>query len=238
MGRKVILVALAVTLCLSIFTPIAFAAVYGVVDTHNPDGVVNLRSEPYFDDDYNVIAKVRDGTKIEILELGEGWHKVKLVTNGTIGYMRDRYVRLIDETTSDDSNRPIVNEAIVKIGDVYHVSGESVNLRTGPGMSYNVIVVEKHNDKLMMLKWGKIWSRVQILGQKTTGYIKTAYITQGIKAKTTGNVNMRSKPGTEFRVIREIAEGTTLTIMKLGTKFSAVIINNAKGWVSTKFLDY
>ena len=231
MGRKVILVALAVTLVLSILAPNAFASAAGVVKTPIPDGIVNLRSEPNSDNDFNIIAKVPNGTKIEILSLGSGWHKVKLVKDGKVGYMRDRYIALSDEPLNN-------GEAIVKTGDVYYVTGASVHLRTGPGLSYDSPTSLIFETRLIMLEYGTSWSKVQVMGQKTTGYISTNYIKQGIWGKTTGTVNLRSLPSLDSRIKREIANDTALTIMVLGPEFSAVIIDNLKGWVSNKYLKH
>jgi uncharacterized protein YgiM (DUF1202 family) len=89
-----------------------------------------------------------------------------------------------------------------------------------------------------MLEKGSSWSKVQVLGQKTTGYISTQYIRHGIWGKTTGNVNLRSLPGAEYRIKREIANDTALTILELGPEYSAVRIDNVTGWVSNKYLKY
>ena len=39
-------------------------------------------------DSYQVLSKVHEGTKFEIVELSQGWAKVKL-PNGTGGYVQD-----------------------------------------------------------------------------------------------------------------------------------------------------
>jgi uncharacterized protein YgiM (DUF1202 family) len=240
MRLKVILIALVVTLLLSIFTPSAFAAVYGVVTTSIKDGIVNLRSEPNSDNDSNIIAKINNGAKVEILSLGIGWHKVKRIGDGSEGYIRDRYLVLTDEPLLKDTNFVINldDEAIVTIGEVYSVTGVSVNLRAGPGVTYDTVSSVKLETGLIMLEKGTSWSLVQVLDKSIKGYISSRYIKQGIWGKTTGNVNLRSLPGAEYRIKREIAVDTVLTVLKLGPEYSAVKIDGVTGWVSNKYLKY
>ena len=56
---------------------------------------VNLRNGP--STQYNVILKLTQGTRVEILqEPGNGWVKLKVAENGRIGWMASRLLQKLE----------------------------------------------------------------------------------------------------------------------------------------------
>ena len=109
----------------------------------NKQGVVkvnsalNMRSGP--GSNYGVIGTLRNNDKVEIIKEVDGWYEIKF--NGKVGYVSKSYITIVNEGANNG------NESVIKEGTVYGVS-TNLNVRTGPGTSYQVVGYLLSGDKV------------------------------------------------------------------------------------------
>lgn len=162
-------------------------------------GVANVRTGP--GTNYEISGSVYADTKVEILESSGGWHKIKF--GSLTGWMCDTVLE-------------------VKQSEALMVTGNTVNLRSGPGTNYDIVGQAIKNDILDHLATEGDWFKIRT-NDGSIGYISSSLAQKtGTKAaqdivtsppaaspeetvKTTqyvqaisGTVNIRSGPGTTF----------------------------------------
>ena len=136
---------------------------------------VNFRKGP--GTNYSVIRSFQKGTKVEFISKENDWVKVNY--NGTVGYVFSKYVS--DKTNTDD------NTHITK-----YVTGNSVNVRTGPSTSYTSIMKLNKGDKVEYISSSGNWSKIMYNGK--TGYMSSQYL-------STTNPIENTKPETQGEVL-------------------------------------
>lgn len=221
---RILLCALVLSLALS---ATAYAAVsYGVIKTVNKESSVNLRSGA--GTRYPIVGWGYYGDELQIIKDGRTWDRVRLLKNGTSGYMFDKYViKLI--TGSDVSNW----------GDMAHVktkyASSTVNLRKGPGTKYDTVGKLNSNDKLAVLDKVGSWYYVQVVPTRKSGYIHKNYLTNGVAAVTNADVNLRKKGSNSGAVIRTVPLGTDITVLTVGKKWSKVKVSGKTGYMFNQY---
>ena len=139
----------------------------------NKQGVVkvnsalNMRSGP--GSNYGVIGTLRNNDKVEIIKEVDGWYEIKF--NGKVGYVSKSYITIVNEGANNET------ESVIKEGTVYGVS-TNLNVRTGPGTSYQVVGYLLSGDKVKILGEENGWYKIQfnaITGSKN-GYVSKDYI--------------------------------------------------------------
>lgn len=120
------------------------------------------------------------------------------------------------------------------------VTGNGVNIRSGPGTSYESIGSVNKGDILFSKGKSDNWYMVEY--GNTTGYIIEDYVTiehggfytavdSGTLSVNGTNVNIRSGPGTEYQSIGSVSSGTTLTITGKSDNWYQVNYNGRKGYI-------
>lgn len=227
MNRKSILRATLLTLALLFaLSSVAMAATYGVIKMPTKDGSVNLRKGP--GTQYAVIGWGFHGDEVQILKVTGKWDYVKLMKNGRLGYIFNKYIiKKVDGTT------------IAGWGQMAHVktkyASSTVNLRKGPGTKYDVIASLHPNDKLAVLGKTGSWYEVQLVPGKKVGYIYKKYITNGVKGYTTANVHMRKKGSSSAKILRTLPNGTDITVLNVGKKWTKIKYNGKTGYIFNKY---
>ncbi len=139
----------------------------------NKQGVVkvnsalNMRSGP--GSNYGVIGTLRNNDKVEIIKEVDGWYEIKF--NGKVGYVSKSYITIVNEGANNET------ESVIKEETVYGVS-TNLNVRTGPGTSYQVVGYLLSGDKVKILGEENGWYKIQfnaITGSKN-GYVSKDYI--------------------------------------------------------------
>ena len=139
----------------------------------NKQGVVkvnsalNMRSGP--GSNYGVIGTLRNNDKVEIIKEVDGWYEIRF--NGKVGYVSKSYITIVNEEANNGT------ESVIKEGTVYGVS-TNLNVRTGPGTSYQVVGYLLSGDKVKILGEENGWYKVQFnasTGSKN-GYVSKDYI--------------------------------------------------------------
>ncbi|MBQ8111068.1 MAG: SH3 domain-containing protein [Clostridia bacterium] len=125
----------------------------------------------------------------------------------------------------------------------------NLNLRKGPGLGYKSIRtigegVTLEYDKSEKDERGVRWYRVTYKGR--TGWVSSKYAREGSsggsgsKVKTTGSVHMRTGAGLDYKSLRTIGKGVTLSYDETrkddrGVVWYHVSYKGKSGWVSSKY---
>ncbi len=112
--------------------------------------VVNVRSDPGLQ--YNKKTSLNKGTKVTIIGQKPPWVNVRL-SNGVTGWMHSDYVK-VDSITTPPSTGSNTSSKI-------EVTGNTVNLRQGPGINYRSQGLVKKGDQLLLLGQREGWYQVQ-----------------------------------------------------------------------------
>lgn len=218
---------------------------------------VNLRVKPDYSSEILTIIKV--GQKVEIISVDGDFAKVKF--NGKTGYVVSKYVKRINEdNTSDNSKEPEDDKPLekpekptvtTKKGTV--VNATTLNIRSGPGTSYNVIAKLKKGDSVSILESKNGWHKINISGNKT-GWVSGDYIkisenvensndnSTSIVTNETGTVtatvlNVRSGAGTSYSIVTKINKGNKVNIIESKNGWYKIKTSNGKiGWVSGDYI--
>ena len=131
------------------------------------NSALNMRSGP--GSNYGVIGTLRNNDKVEIIKEVDGWYEIKF--NGKVGYVSKSYITIVNEGANNGT------ESVIKEGTVYGVS-TNLNVRTGPGTSYQVVGYLLSGDKVKILGEENGWYKIQFnasTGSKN-GYVIKDYI--------------------------------------------------------------
>ena len=141
--------------------------------------------------------------------------------------------------------------AVAALADGKVKTTGDVNLRKGAGLGYKSIRTISQGTTLTYDKTAKDdrgvkWYRVTYKGK--TGWVSSKYAKESssggsssdTRVKTTGDVHLRSGAGLDYKSIRTIAKGTTLTYDKTkkdgrGVVWYHVSYKGKSGWVSSKY---
>ena len=203
--RKIVMVVTLVILTVAWLAVNAYADT-GVVNT----GVANIRSGP--DTNNAIVGTVYKDSEVNILETSGDWYKIKL--GNLTGWM--------SKTVLDTKNLQIVV-----------VTGDKVNLRSGPGISYDIVGQVLTGDKIGLLAAEGDWFKVKTgsgtvcyiaasLAQKEGAASPPATVVTPPRSVTTeaqyiqvisGPINVRSGAGTNFAETAKIDESKHYAIM-------------------------
>ncbi|CVI68797.1 outer membrane lipoprotein [Eubacteriaceae bacterium CHKCI004] len=122
---------------------------------------VHMRKGPGLN--YPVQTTIQRGARVKKIGTSGSWSAVK--ANGSVSYIKSRYLK--------------------KLYKVVYVSGNSVNLRTGPGTTYSSIAVVPQNTKLKCLGKSAGWAKVKY--KKRTCYISSALTSSRKSASASGS---------------------------------------------------
>ena len=122
---------------------------------------VHMRKGPGLN--YPVQTTIRKGARVKKIGASGSWTAVK--TNGSVSYIKSRYLK--------------------KLYKVIYVSGDGVNLRTGPGTGYSSIAVVPQNTRLKCLGKHAGWAKVKY--KKRTCYISSSLTSTRKTASASGS---------------------------------------------------
>lgn len=233
MKRKI---SLLIILCLivSAFASVALAdGLAGVIKTPTVDGSVNLRSQGSAK--YPVIGWAKNGAQVEILYQGNYWHKVRLLSSGKVGWVSAKYVKITGY--ADTSYTPDAGSATAASVSTKYPNS-TVNLRAGAGVSNAILGEVKRGTRLSILSSQGNWYQVYVPSKGITAWISKTYVTLGVAARTTGDVNLRTGPSKDYSRITVIKKGANVTLLSEGASWSQVSYNGQTGYISNKYWAY
>jgi N-acetylmuramoyl-L-alanine amidase len=140
--------------------------------------------------------------------------------------------------------------SIVLIIPVIHVYAQenevsinvpSLKVRSGPGLTFDIIGVVGQDDKPIVIGKEKDW--LQIKFGSTNGWIASWYTTSKTIELTNKQViskvnklNVRSEPSLSSAVIGQLQEGNQFTAYKTEGDWIEIAFNNQKGWVHSEYV--
>ena len=201
---------------------------------------------------FGVIRVVATGTTVTVTEATNAqWYKVKL-SDGTEGYIFTEYLNVISGDI--DSVKPDEDDTPDTSGAVTARTTTDINLRSGPGTTYGVIMVVDENVTVTVTEaTNSEWYKVR-LADGTEGYFSAQYLKivsgdidsvkpddsgdkededdggssdlegTGEYLRTTTGVNLRKGPSTSTDVLTVLNSGTIVE----------VIDRDTQGWVHVR----
>lgn len=205
--------------------------------------VLNVRSGP--STDYSKIDAVYSGKQLTITGEINGWYQVSY--DGKSGYVSGEYVAIKNNTPpadpGDDPDTSVANKTGI-------VSANALNVRSGPGTSYNKIDCIFAGKKVTLLSLSNGWYNISYDGK--TGYVSAEYIDVSDTDPTpsgggstgdtkTGYVNasslnVRTGPGTNFDRIGLLYSGDTVSITGETNGWYQIDYRGQVGYVSGDYI--
>ena len=155
----------------------------------------------------SVLGGLYRGQTVTVISSSQGWTKIKFA--GSTAYVASRYL-------SKGADLP----APKKIGaGTVKVTTTALNLRTGPGLSYQVIKVLKDGARVTMTgKTARGWA--QLVSGKSTGWSSMQYLASSSSGKpkiigkrvATADLDIRTTSGANAKTVAEVKKGTALSV--------------------------
>ena len=126
---------------------------------------LNVRSG--YGTSYSKIGSLSKGSKVEIVESKNGWHKIKYETG--YGYVSGEYIKILDGSTTQPPVEPETPKA--KTGEV---TTSSLNVRSGYGTSYSKIGSLSKGSKVEIVESKNGWHKIKY--KTGYGYVSGEYV--------------------------------------------------------------
>jgi N-acetylmuramoyl-L-alanine amidase len=121
------------------------------------------------------------------------------------------------------------------------VNVESLKVRSGPGLTYNVIGTVEQDDKLTVIGKENDW--LQINYGETNGWVASWYtkseaieITNKQIVSKVNKLNVRKEPSLSSAVIGQLQEGNQFIALKSEGEWIEIAFNDQKGWVHSEYV--
>lgn len=129
---------------------------------------------------------------------------------------------------------------------VYSPNDGYLNLRTGPGTRFDIIREMYNGDRVRVVEHSGSWVRV-VHESGARGWASAKFLvrrgvtrpggTRYVYSPNDGYLNLRSGPGTRYRVVREMYNGEYVEILERSGNWVRVRHESgATGWASARFL--
>jgi L,D-peptidoglycan transpeptidase YkuD (ErfK/YbiS/YcfS/YnhG family) len=126
-----------------------------------------------------------------------------------------------------------------------YVTASTLNIRSGPGTSYKVVITVKKNQAVTVTQTKGSWDKVTV--GKKTGWASNKYLTTkkpAAKATTStktmyvtaSTLNVRSGTGTNYKVVATVKKNQSLKVSQTKGSWSKVTVGSKTGWASSKYL--
>ena len=206
-------------------------------------GNCNLRSGA--SKSYGVLGSYSVGTQVTILTYGKTWCYIRIGTR--TGYMMTEF--LTTTQPSGGTTTPPTTGSYTAY--VTSGNGGGVNMRTGAGTSFRVIVqlpvgtqvtVLQHNATWDYVRYGTTDGYMQNIylttipptttqAPPTNGYYATVYASSNVKP-----VNMRKGAGTGYGIIASVPQGTKVLVLSESNGWCYISYNGITGYMMKKYL--
>lgn len=203
---------------------------------------LNLRQGP--GTSYNIIGELSSGTNVQIIsQCNSNWYKVQY--NGTTGYVYAPCISIVSGNLSSSSS---------KTGTVINLSGDiQLNFRLGPSTNDTVIGGLSEGTTFTVLSESNGWYKINYDG--TIGYVYGYYVSVGNNSSSLSNsssntsksgvvsnlnsgvdLNFRSGPNTDYSIIGELPEGTSVTILSENNGWYKINYDGTVGYVYSDYI--
>lgn len=131
-----------------------------------------------------------------------------------------------------------VGETVEVLAEETKVTTSNLNMRTGPGTSYPVILVIPKGATVSVIGYSDSWAQVTYGGR--SGYASTSYLTSPSSSTevryTTVNLNLRTGPGTGYAIVLVIPKGSSVNVLSISSGWAKVSYSGRTGYVSAAYL--
>lgn len=207
---------------------------------------VNFRKGP--DTSYDSIGKLAKNTTLILLAKEGKWYRAIAQEQG--GYIHQDYVQ---ETGLDVYQGPGGSSGSATGAGV---TTGSVNMRVGPGTTYEKVTVLSKGTTLTLYQLRDGWYEAETAAGKK-GWVSSKYVTvttalpegsgpavtpeTGAETPigagiTTATVNFREKASTSSKVISKLSAGKTVTLYELAKGWYRAEYNGTTGWLFAKYV--
>ena len=189
------------------------------------DGYANLRWGPGMD--YNVIGRITNGVTVWVMERNGNWYRC-VTRDGRMGYISKGIVKL-DGKTAEGLNG---KTATIRSSDGFAA------VRSGAGTNHSMLYTLNVGQTTGAYSASGQWVRVNNETGWGNAYIHRSLLRFNWNACATGNVNVRTGPGTNFGKLGVLSTGTQVKVLATDGKFARVDTGSAVAYVSVRYLNY
>lgn len=119
-----------------------------------------------------------------------------------------------------------------------------VNVRTGPGLSYDTMTQIGAGDRVNILEEKNNWYKVRLSNDKI-GWVASWLVnnteisaaTNTMGTVTGEKINIRSESNDQAAIIGSVTKGTELTVLYQENGWTQIQYNQQVAWISSKFID-
>lgn len=139
----------------------------------------------------------------------------------------------------------------VAANDSVTISEDTVNIRSGPSLSYQLVKQVNKGEKYSIIKEKGDWIEIQLSAAKT-GWVANWVVTRSSSGSTaskssnskkitaqanTDQLRVRSGPGTSFRIIGSLNKGQAVSILEENENWLKISAAIGEGWVAREYID-
>ncbi|MEH7273639.1 SH3 domain-containing protein [Neobacillus vireti] len=131
------------------------------------------------------------------------------------------------------------------------IAESTVNIRSGPSLSYQLVKQVKKGEKFTIIKEQGDWIQIQLSGSKS-GWVANWVVTKSANGSTittsnkksaaqanTNQLRVRSGPGTSFRIIGYLSKGQAVTVLDDNENWLKISASSVgEGWVAREYIDF
>jgi len=195
-------------------------------------GSLNLRSGP--GTSYGVKGQVANGAKVKVLNTEGSWVKITVQSSGKTGWIQEKYISGSGSSSGSGSGSSSSGSA----QKVYHVTSNSLNVRSGAGTGYGWKATLSKGQGFIATGSSGNWFKIKTF-TGVTGWVSKTYAAAGATAKVTASsLNMRSKAGTSGSVIKSLGYGTRVTVNSVTGNWANITSGGKSGYVSMTYLAF
>jgi N-acetylmuramoyl-L-alanine amidase len=132
--------------------------------------------------------------------------------------------------------------------DSVTITEDTVNIRNGPSLSYQLVKQVNKGEKFKIIKEKGDWIQIQLSPSKT-GWVadwvvtKSSGETTNISKKLTAEANtnqlrVRSGPGTSFRIIGYLDKGQAVSVLEENENWLKITAAFGDGWVAREYINF
>ena len=197
----------------------------GTINAQSNQGIVtatslNVRSGPATS--YTTKFIVNKGDNVTVEDSADGWYKIT-TKDGKNGWASSKYIQTSQNTTT------------TKV-----VSVSSLNMRSGPSTSYNIIEVLTKDTQVEVISVEDGWAKIKY--NSKTGYVSNQYLsdkkveTIQINYVNATTLNVRSGPSTTYSIIDTLKQNAKVEVISIENNWAKIKHNDEIGYVSAEYL--
>jgi N-acetylmuramoyl-L-alanine amidase len=205
-------------------------AIYAMGEITVEANILNVRSGPGLD--YKVIGQISNSETYRVLEEKNSWYKIR-INSDQDGWVASWLVQIEKTTGSIKQVESTVNP---------------LNVRSGPGTSFQVITQVRPEQTFPFVKEEGDWIQIELNDQekgwvaKWLIKIKEADVKEVSQVRETATVqvpilNVRSGPNTSYSVIGKLTSGEKIEIIEVKQGWYKISFNLGDGWVASDYVD-